>query len=364
MREERLRLRNSNSPFFAVSVFIFSFAFLIAIAIVAPERSQAQEYAIGADVSFAPQAEQEGIVFKDHGVPAPVLEMLKSHGYNWIRLRIFYAPTDLPNNLDYTIASGKAAKKLGFHFLLDFHYSDTWADPAKQFTPKAWIGLMHDQLVKEVFAYTRDTIAAFRSANVLPDVVQVGNEITNGMLWPDGRLPDHWDHFADLVKAGIAGVAAGAGDSPHPRIMIHIEKSGDQPATKYFFDNLNSYHVPYDVIGQSYYPWWHGSLKDLQSNLRFMAKKYKKDIFVVETAYNWKPTEYLAKPAPFPETPAGQKMFLEEVNRVLRKTPHGLGKGIFWWEPAVPPGSLTSRSFFNDNSDALPVITVFDSATQ
>ena len=274
MREERLRLSNSNLRFFAL--FIFNFTFLIAIAIVAPQCTEAQEYAIGADVSFSRQAEQEGIRFKDNGVPAPVLEIFKSHGYNWIRLRIFNSSADLPNNLDYTIASAKAAKKLGFRFLLDFHYSDTWADPAKQFTPKAWIGLTHDQLVKEVFAYTRDTIAAFRSANVLPDMVQVGNEITNGMLWPDGQLPDHWDHFTDLVKAGIAGVAAGAGDFPHPRIMIHIEKSGDQAATKYFFDNLNSYQVPYDVIGQSYYPWWHGSLKDLQNNLRFMAKRYKK----------------------------------------------------------------------------------------
>jgi arabinogalactan endo-1,4-beta-galactosidase len=313
-------------------------------------------------VSFAREAEQQGVVFKENGVATPVLEMLKAHGYNWVRLRIFHTPTDLPNNLDYTIASAKAAKKLGLHILLDFHYSDTWADPGKQFTPKVWVGLSHDQLVKTVFDYTRDTIAAFRAAGVLPEMVQVGNEVTSGMLWPDGRLPDHWNHFADLLKAGITGVAAGAGDRPHPRIMIHIDRGGDEEGTKYFFDKLNSYRVPYDVIAQSYYPWWHGGLNQLRDNLRFMAKTYKKDIIVVETAYNWKPTEYLKKKAPFPEAPEGQKQFLTAVDRAVRETPDGLGKGVFWWEPAVPQSPISSRSFFDDNGNVLPVITVFDPA--
>jgi arabinogalactan endo-1,4-beta-galactosidase len=347
-REERLR-RRSRIPGLLITFLIAAFG-----------SSQAQEYAIGADVSFARQAEQQGVVFKDNGVAAPVLEILKAHGYNWVRLRIFHTPTDLPNDLDYTIASARAAKKLGFHFLLDFHYSDTWTDPGKQFTPQAWAGLSHDQLVKAVFAYTRDTIAAFRSADVLPDMVQVGNEITAGMLWPDGRLPGNWDNLADLLKAAIAGVAAGAGDSAHPRIMIHIDRGGDVEGTRYFFDKLDSYHVAYDVIGQSYYPWWQGSLKNLRDNLRFMAKKYKKDIFVVETAYNWKPAEYTKKAGPFPETPEGQKQFLAALNQVVEKTPRGLGKGIFWWEPAVSPSPIHSRSFFDDEGNALPVVTVFD----
>src|SRR6202167_5657734 len=180
----------------------------------------AQEYAVGADLSFLKQAEDGGKVFKDNGEAKAGLVIFKDHGYNWIRLRLFNAPTDLPNNLEYTITLAKGAKKLGFHFLLDYHYSDTWADPGKQFTPKAWVGLSHDQLVKAVFAYTRDTITAFRSADVLPDMVQVGNEVTTSMLWPDGRLPDHCDHFAVLLKAGIAAVPAGAGDAPRPRIVI------------------------------------------------------------------------------------------------------------------------------------------------
>jgi len=288
---------------------------------------------------------------------------LKDHGYNWIRLRLFHTPTDLPNNLEYTIALAQAAKKLGYHFLLDFHYSDTWADPGKQFTPKAWVGMTHAQLVKAVYEYTKQTIEALRDAGVLPDMVQVGNEITNGMLWPDGRLPGNWDNFADLVKAGIEGVDAGAGEAPRPRIMIHIDRGADWVRTKQFFDKLDSYHVDYDVIGQSYYPWWHGSLNELRENMIFMAKEYKKEIIVVETAYNWTPTEYKNRPAPFPESPEGQEHFLEEVNRVVQATPDGLGIGVFWWEPAVT-GPLGSRSFFDNQGNALPVVTVFDKFTR
>ena len=324
---------------------------------------RASEYAIGADLSFLKQAEDHGKVFKDNGAAKPGLEIFKDHGYNWIRLRLFHTPTELPNNLEYTIALAKAAKKLGFHFLLDYHYSDTWADPGKQFLPKAWEGLSHAQLVKAVFDYTKQTIAAFREAEVLPDMVQIGNEVINGMLWPDGRLPGNWDNFADLLKAGIAGVEAGTGDALHPRIMIHIDRGGDQVRTKDFFDKLHSYHISYDVIGQSYYPWWHGSLNDLRENMLFMAREYKKDIIVVEAAYNWTPAEYKKRPGPFPESPEGQKQFLEEVNRIVQETPDGLGKGVFWWEPAVT-GPLGSRGFFDDTGNALPVITTFDKYTR
>lgn len=341
---------------------IRALAVLLAVLISGWPCLQASEYAVGADVSFLKAAEDSGKVFKDGGQAKPGLEILKDHGYNWVRLRVFHSPKELPNNLQYTIALAQAAKKLGFHFLLDFHYSDTWADPGKQFTPVAWQAMTHPQLVQAVFEYTRDTIASMRSAGVLPDMVQIGNEITNGMLWPDGRLPQNWDNFAELIEAGIASVRVGANDDAMPRIMIHIDRGGDKVRTKEFLDKLNSYHVQYDVIGQSYYPWWHGSLNDLRENLVFMAREYKKDIIVVEAAYNWRPTEYTKKPGPFPETPEGQAQFLDEVNRVVQETPDGLGKGLFWWEPAVT-GGLASRGFFDDSGNALPVITVFDKYT-
>ena len=217
--------------------------------------------------------------------------------------------------------------------------------------------------LQEALQNTRDTIAAFRDAGVLPDMVQVGNEITNGMLWPDGKLPANWEQFAELVYAGINGVDAGRGNGPRPKIMIHIDRGADAKGTKWFLDKLNSYEIPYDIIGQSYYPWWHGSLNDLRKNLQFMATEYKKDIIVVETAYNWKPGNYTNKPAPFSESAEGQREFLDELNRVVMETPDGRGKGVFWWEPAVQ-GPLTIRGLFDDQNRALPAMTVFDRFTR
>lgn len=324
-----------------------------------PERTWGSDYAIGADLSFLKQAEDSGTVFKDGGQAKPGLQIFKDHGYNWIRLRLFHTPNQLPNSLPYTLALAKQGNQLGFKFLLDFHYSDTWADPGKQYLPKAWEGKSHAELAEAVFAYTRDSIKAFGEAGVMPHMVQVGNEISNGMLWPDGKLPGNWDHFADLVKAGIRGTEAGCKSGARPLIMIHIDKGGNRKATKYFFDKLNSYGVSYDVIGQSYYPWWHGSLVDLRENLAFMASEYHKDIIVVEAAYNWRPAEYRGKAAPFPETPEGQREFLEEVNRAVLATPENRGKGLFWWEPAVPVGR-NGRGMFDNQGNALPVLTVFD----
>lgn len=318
------------------------------------------DYAVGADLSFLKQAEDNGTVFKDNGQAMPGLDIFKKHGYNWIRLRLFHTPTELPNDLKYTLSLAKESKKRGYRFLLDFHYSDTWADPGKQYKPKAWENKSHDELVKAVFEYTRDTLIAFRKADVMPDMVQVGNEVTNGMLWPDGKLPDNWDNFADFLKAGISGVKA-ASKKTSPEIMIHIDKSGNKARTKYFFNKIKSYGIEYDIIGQSYYPWWHGSLMDLRENMFFMAKTYRKDIMIVEAAYHWRATAYKNKLSPFPETPDGQRRFLEEVNRVVLSTPDNRGKGVFWWEPAVNLRKHNrSRGMFDNEGNALPVIGVFD----
>ncbi len=322
----------------------------------------AQNYAIGADVSFLKQAEDSGFTFKENGKTKPGLEIFKEHGYNWIRLRLFHTPTELPNNLDYTIALAQQAKKHGFKFLLDYHYSDTWADPAKQFIPKAWEDKTQTELVTAVFEYTKNTMLAFRDANVYPDMVQIGNEISHGMLWPNGKLPENWDNFSQLVQAGINGVNASCGNNPCPEIMIHIDKGGDKDFTKYFFDKLNSYNLKYDVIGQSYYPWWHGNLLNLRECLNFTATNYNKNVILVEVAYNWTPTEYLDKKPPFPESPTGQKEFLDEVNRIVLSIPNERGVGIFWWEPAV--SKRGSRSFFDANGNVQPVISVFDKYTR
>ncbi len=322
------------------------------------------DYAFGADMSFLRQLESQGKKFKDGGVVKPGLQIFRDNGYNWIRLRTCVEPAKLPNDTKYTIEMAKEAKRLGYKLLLDFHYSNGWADPTNEPTPDVWKAMTHKERVKALYEYTRDTIAAFRDAEVLPDMVQIGNEIGNGMLWPDGKLPENWSNFADYVYAGINGVDAGRGNNKRPKIMIHVDHGGDIPKTKTFFDKLNTYDVPYDVIGFSFYPWSHGTLMDLRANFAFAAKEYGKDVFLAETGYYWKPSKYFKDfPPPFPETPEGQAKWLTAVNDIVMQTPNGRGKGVFWWEPAAG-GGLVERGYFDNDGNALPVIQAFRHLTR
>lgn len=322
------------------------------------EAADALGFARGADISFLAHAEARGMVFKDGGAPTPGLEILKNHGCNWVRLRLFHSPDRLPNNLAYTVEQARQAKGLGLKVLLDFHYSDTWADPGKQFLPKAWRQKSHDELVAAVREHTRESITAMRAADAGPDMVQIGNEVIAGMLWPDGKLPERWPQFAELFRAGVAGVHDACG-ADTPLIMMHIDRGGDREATEHFFTRCREHHIEFDVIGQSYYPWWHGGLEELRENLAFMAETYGKPIVVVEAAYNWRRAEYPDNDGPFPESPQGQRAFLEQVTEAVRSTPRGLGRGVFWWEPAVPPGPIYSRGMFDDEGNALPAISAF-----
>jgi arabinogalactan endo-1,4-beta-galactosidase len=142
--------------------------------------------------------------------------------------------------------------------------------------------------------------------------------------------------------------------------MIHIERSGEPVAVVAFFDKLSSYHVPFDVIGLSYYPRWHGSITALKQTLHDLAFRFQKPIIVVEAAYNWTPGDFIGKKAEFAESPEGQKEFLQAVAAAVRATPSGLGRGVFWWEPAVAGGPLGGRALFDDQHNALPAISVFD----
>lgn len=316
-------------------------------------------YAVGADLSFLKMAEDSGVVFKDDGKAKPGLDIFEQHGYNWIRLRLFHSPDKLPNDLSYTIELAKEAQKRGFKFLLDYHYADSWADPGKQPIPAAWKELPVDVLADSVYEYTKKTITSFREAGVMPEMVQIGNEIRNGMLWPTGKLPENWDNFAKLIKAGIDGVDAGRGQAARPLIMIHYDQGADAEGAKNYYDKFHSYNIPYDIIGLSYYPWWHGNLLELRENLLSLVNNYEKDIILVETAYNWRKSEYEDTRPPYPETPEGQREFLKSVNQTLLDISSPKIKGIFWWEPAVM-GTLRSRGFFDDEGNALPVINVFD----
>jgi arabinogalactan endo-1,4-beta-galactosidase len=319
-------------------------------------------YAVGADLSFLKSAEDRGVRFKDDGVVRPGLDIFRDHGYDWIRLRLFHTPSrhedNLPNDLAYTIELAQQAKARGFKFLLDYHYADGWADPGKQWAPAAWDTTDIDVLEDSVYRYTKGTIEAFREAGVMPEMVQIGNEVRNGMIWPLGRLPEHWDNFARLFKAGLDGVDAGRGQAPRPLIMLHYDNGADPEGTKAFFDTFHRYDIPYDIIGLSYYPWWHGNLLGLRDNILSILENYPdKDVIVVEVGY--RPHEYdETELPPYPVDASGgpRKAFLEAVNETLLGISSRRVKGVFWWEPA----SACGRDFFDEGCNALPVMKVFD----
>ncbi len=320
--------------------------------------SQSNSFIRGVDISFTPQIEDLGGKYKLNGVTKDVLDIFKESGVNYVRLRLWHTPNDPKDpqhiycGLQKTLAYAKRIKAKGFKFLLDIHYSDWWADPGKQTKPAAWTNLSFDVLKDSVYSYTKNVITQLKNQNTLPDMVQVGNEITNGMLWPDGRnnTSAGWTAFGELLKKGIAGVKDAAGVSSI-KIMIHIDKGGNNSTSRWFFDNLIAQGVQFDVIGQSYYPWWHGTLTDLKNNLNDLAVRYNKEIVVAETAYpmnsqylndgmsnvSFDPTKL---PAGYPVTVKGQKDFVIAVAKIVKETNNKKGIGFFYWEPAyisVPP---------------------------
>ncbi|HUU90521.1 MAG TPA: glycosyl hydrolase 53 family protein, partial [Phycisphaerae bacterium] len=302
--------------------------------VAAPGAAPAQDdFLKGGDVSLLAKIERLGGVYRDAGKPKDALAIFKDHGANCMRLRLFHRPGGkgpVVNGLDYTVALGRRIKDSRLKLLLNFHYSDTWADPGHQAKPAAWRDLPFDRLEAAVFAYSRDTIAAFKKAGALPDIVQIGNEIAPGMLWDDGRVggkfdtPEQWRQFGALLRAGVRGVKAPIGADERVRIMLHIHPGGSAKVTRWFFDGVLAQGVPFDLIGLSYYPWWHGSFDDLRDNLAATAKRFRKKIVVVETGFPWTTERFDpggnvfgGEPerlkAAYPQTPAGQKAFLEEL---------------------------------------------------
>ena len=323
------------------------------------------EYAFGLDVSFVKQKKDLGVKYYDEdGTEKPALQIFREHGYNWARIMICNEPTSsrLPQNLEYVVDAAKDVKKYNYKFLLDMMFSNGWANPMTQPTPSLWIGMSHKERIKAVYDYVYHVVSKLKSEGVLPQIIQVGNEIGNGFLWPDGRInyanpsESKWKNVADYLNAGAKAIRELEDKDHKIKIMLHVDHGGDQEMTKTFFDQMNELKVDYDIVGYSFYPWSHGTLLDLRDNLRFTALRYNKEIIVVETGYYWRQSRYFEKqPAAYPETPEGQKAWLEAVNEVVLETPNGLGKGVFWWEPMQ-----RGRGFFDDETQKVkPIIDAF-----
>lgn len=324
----------------------------------------------GGDLSVLAREEQLGAIYKDGGKPREALQIFKAHGWNIVRLRLWVQPTgqgDHINDLPYTVGLAKRVKQAGFQFLLDLHYSDYWADPSHQTKPAAWKDLTFDQLTKQVQTYSLEVITTLRQNGAMPDIVAVGNETINGMLWPDGKVeePDGWTKYGTLLKAGIAGVRDGASPLPSPQIMVHINNGADVGLVQWFFDSLNPQKqgIAFDLIGLSYYPDGKNTLAELKESLAVTAKKYGKPIVIAETAF---PADGTAGPkqlvyTQYGRTPEGQRRFLADLVKTVQSTPNGLGRGVLYWQPEWvsikgPSNYGNVDPLFDDQFNALPAI--------
>ncbi|GAA2519641.1 glycoside hydrolase family 53 protein [Winogradskya humida] len=307
----------------------------------------------GADLSFLPQLEEAGVRYRDlAGRRRPAERILAGEGANYMRLRVWVDPPDGYSDKARALALAKRAKRAGMKILLDPHYCDFWADPSKQPIPAGWPTDLPG-LTAKIQSYTRTLLREFAAQGTPVDTLQVGNEITAGILWPVGQLylPDgtqQWASFTQLLKAGIAGARQAAGHDL--KIVLHIDRGGKLGDTQWFFDNITAYDVPFDIIGQSYYPMWHGSIAELQANLNDSVARYDKPVLLAEVSYPWTfedgdgrgnivtADSTLPDVDRFPATPAGQAAFYEGVRGVLAQVPAGRGLGFFAWEPEWVPG--------------------------
>ncbi len=331
----------------------------------------APAFLVGGDISMLPWLEARGGAFRDDGRTADALAVMVGHGGNAYRVRLFVDPRNAGGgavqDLPAVAALARRIKGAGAAFVLDLHYSDTWADPGHQTKPAAWRDLDFPDLVARVEAYTAAVMDTLAARGASPDMVQIGNEITPGFLWPDGRLgadAGGWDRFATLLRAAIRGARRGAVGGEPPRIMLHVADGGDAGATAWFFRNVEARGVSFDVIGVSYYPWHHGSVAGLRANLAQAAATFGKDVMVVETAYPWRGPAS-GRAMTWPRTPAGQAAFLADVIAAVRAVPDGRGLGVLWWSPEVIPvrGAWSwlggDCALFRPDGTPLPALDLF-----
>lgn len=334
-------------------------------------------FLVGADVSAQATLEKQGAIYRFEGKKADGLSVLRAQGFNCFRLRLFVAPDGkgvVTNDLEYTIALAKRVKAQKAAFMLDIHYSDTWADPAQQFKPAAWEKLSYDELKSKVRSYTAEVLRRFAAEGVKPHLVQLGNEITNGMLWPEGRVEFSkvaadpvaaqaaWERLGGLLCAAHEGLADAFPDEAKPVSVLQIESPHQYERALWFCREATKANVPFDVIGMSYYPEWHQSVAELSKCLNGLAAEFKKPVMVVETAYPWTHDQHWDKRPNmnWPITPEGQKQFLSEVLAAVKAVPGGLGRGVFWWHPesvrvaTMPVWVGGSCALFDRNGEVLP----------
>lgn len=336
------------------------------------------EFYKGMDVSFLPELEDKNIQFYDSdGKPMDVFSILEKYGVNSIRLRIWNEPERVPEaggycNLAHTVEMARRIKAHHMHFVLDFHYSDYWADPGQQNKPFAWKGFNFEQLKQAVYDYTYGVLDTLQKEGILPDMVQVGNEIRSGMLFPDGAVPAY-GHLSALVNAGIRAVREISKDI---KVVIHLDQGGRFYYLKEWFDSMFEAGMEaIDGIGISFYSFWHGTFMDLRDSVKQLIEDYHLPVYVMETAHPWRicPTghvsEDMMKTAGLPAGIEEQKKSLEIVMQIMASMPDGMGMGVYYWEPVgVPDRGFNSwcenMCMFDAGGKVLPGIQVYRDFTR
>jgi arabinogalactan endo-1,4-beta-galactosidase len=280
----------------------------------------------GADVGWLPQMEATGYQFYDtDGTQKDCLQLLKDRGMNTIRLRVWVNPSNDKASGHCspaeTVVMAVRAQKMGMRIMIDFHYSDTWADPAKQAKPAAWANHSFAELQNDVYQHTYDVLTALKSAGVTPEWVQIGNEIPGGMLWPEGST-SNWSQLAQLLNKGYEATKA---VDASIKVIVHVDEGNNNAKFRWFFDNATANNVKYDVIGLSYYPYWIKSdytatIADLGNNLKDMASRYDKEVMVVEVGGDYTLVQ-------------NTKDMLVAVIKEVKSVPNNKGLGVIYWEP-------------------------------
>jgi len=341
----------------------------LAIAILAI-GCQARTYYVGGDISLLPEYEKAGSIYFDHeGNPiASFLPWCHNQGMNAMRVRLFVNPATFktlhaadydPNacqDLEYILPLCRDIVDSGMDLMLDFHYSDTWADPAKQWTPAEWENLTDEQLYQQIYDYTRQTLETLKENGIVPTFIQPGNEISYGMLWGKYNSSSprkvlmgndaNWERFGHLLNRAIE---ACHGVCPDAKIVIHTERAQQPAVLTNFYDKLNEMKVEYDIIGLSFYPCWHGDMQVLDTALTTLENRYAdKEIMVVETGYGLKwqlPGADHDTTGTWPISDAGQAAFARDLVECLEK--HSNVTGLFWWWMEYNPYGTDLQGWYN-----------------
>lgn len=288
---------------------------------VVPDPTPTADFAKGADVSWITQQEASGVRFyRPDGTADDIFAILKSKGMNAVRLRVWVNPQGGWNGVDDVLVKAKRAKAAGMKLLIDFHYSDSWADPGKQTKPAAWQNLTFSDLKKALSDHTVEVMNRLKTNGITPEWVQVGNETNNGMLWPDGRASTSMANFAALITTGYDAVKS---VSPTSQVMVHVSNGHDKALFQWLFGGLAGNSAKFDLIGMSMYPSaadWSAKNEQCLSNVNELIAQYKKPVMVVE----------VGMPA---NDPATANAFISDLSARLKTVPNGNGLGVFYWEP-------------------------------